>query len=311
MFDRRSFIGAGVAAAMAGLAGCNTTVPTAEGTRDETSAAWVTPKEGQREVMLLGTSHLAQTPGDTQNSFALDAGNVLGDQRQEELKTLTDRLAAWNPDRIAVEYPAANQSVLAEAYSAYTGGTEELHTVSGWDEDPRSEIVQIGFRLADTLGHDSVAAVDHNQPLTALMTDEEKRQLPDSLFVDPESVDYPLVNPRAVISDEQRRLNEGSLLDHYRRLNAVDPGSFAWLNDQALYATAFEQSATGEYAMVKLMTAWVQRNLRIASNIWNAPTEDDDRVLVVYGAAHVPGLKQILTGTPMMAPVSPLPLLKA
>ena len=141
------------------------------------------------------------------------------------------------------------------------------------------------------------------------MTDEETRQLPDSLLIDPESVEYPLASPEEYIAQEQRRLDEGSLLDHYRRLNALNPGSFAWMNDQLLYATAFERSERSEYAMVKLVTAWVQRNLRIASNIWNALNGADQRVVVIYGASHVPGLKQILTGTPMMVPVSPLPYL--
>jgi hypothetical protein len=79
--------------------------------------------------------------------------------------------------------------------------------------------------------------------------------------------------------------------EHYRRLNTPEIGSFACLNDRLLYATAFEHSEPGEYAMVKLMSAWWQRNLRIASNIWNVPNEDDGRVLVVCGGSRVPGLK--------------------
>jgi hypothetical protein len=308
---RRSFIGVAITAAMAGIAGCNTPDTTSEGPTGNGRESWPTPKDGQRQVMLLGTSHLAQTPGDTQNSFALDAGDVLGEQRQEELETLTDRLVEWEPDRIAVEYLASDQSTLDRAYTAYTADSEELDTVSGWEQTRQDEIVQVGFRLADKLGHKSIAAIDYNQPLTALMTEEERGQMPDSLFVDPESVEYPLFSPEESISQEQRKLNEGSLLEHYRRLNTPESGSFAWLNDRLLYATAFEHSEPGEYAMVKLMSAWWQRNLRIASNIWSVPNEDDERVLVVYGASHVPGLKQILTGTPMMAPVSPFPYLDA
>jgi pheromone shutdown protein TraB len=77
------------------------------------------------------------------------------------------------------------------------------------------------------------------------------------------------------------------------------------------YASAFERSSPGEYTAVKILTAWTQRNLRIASNIWNMPKADDERVLVVFGASHVPQLGQMLTGAPMMAPVSPLPYLAA
>lgn len=76
------------------------------------------------------------------------------------------------------------------------------------------------------------------------------------------------------------------------------------------YAYVFEQAAAGAYTPVKLLTAWHQRNLRIASNIWSVPAADDERVLVVFGASHIPGLQNILTGTPMFSPVSPLPYLE-
>jgi hypothetical protein len=261
--------------------------------------------------MLLGTSHLAQTPDDKQNTFALDAGNVLGEQRQSELDTLTDWLGEWNPDRIAVEHPVTKQSIVDQAYTAYTDDSGDIDAVSGWERSRQDEIVQVGFRLADKLGHDSVAAVDYVQEFTALMTEEEMQQMPESVVTDPDSVEYPLIGAREAIEEEQQRLEEGSLLDHYRRLNALDGGSFAWINDQHLYATAFEHSDAGEYTILKLITAWMQRNLHIASNIWNTLYADDERVLVVYGASHVPGLRQILTSTPMMAPVSPLPYLES
>jgi hypothetical protein len=297
---------------MAGLAGC--TAPQTDVKTPAVGATdpWPDPKDGQREVMLLGTSHLAQTPGNTSNAYATDPGDILGEQRQRELKTLTDRLAEWDPDRVAVEEPVSQQPVIDDAYTAYRDDTDTLKTVSGWKKDRSNEIVQVGFRLADKLGHDSVVAVDHRQSITALLTDEEKQQLPDSLralLVDPDTVEYPLPDIAKRIEEEQQRLNQGSLLDHYRRQNRAEVGSSMWDNDMHLYAAAFENSKPGDYTMVKLITAWTQRNLRIASNLWNVPETDDQRVLVVYGASHVPQLGQILTGTPMMSPVSPLPYL--
>jgi hypothetical protein len=264
--------------------------------------------------MLLGTTHLAQSPGDTSNAYATDPGDILGDKRQRELETLTDRLAEWNPDRIAVEAPVSQQSLLDDAYAAYASDTEELAAVSGWDRDRSNEIVQIGFRLADTLGHDSLAAVDYRQSPAALLTEEERKQAPNSLrelIIDPDSVEYPLPDPPEYIEEQQQRLNENPLVEFYKYLNNPEVGGPAWHNDQQFYAMAFENSEPGDYMFVKLMTAWTQRNLRIASNIWNVPDADDERVLVVYGASHVPQFGQILTGAPMMVPVSPLPYLES
>ena len=310
--DRRSVMGSAAAAAIAGLAGCAGLQTTAETPAAAGTDRWPDPKEGQREVMLLGSTHLAQSPGDTQNAYATDPGDILGEQRQRELETLTDRLADWEPDRIAVEERVSQQSVIDDAYAAYRDDPDTLTAVSGWERDRSDEIVQIGFRLADKLGHGSVAAVDYFQSPAALLTDEEKQQLPNSLravLVDPDTVEYPLPDAAESNAEKQQRLDEGSLVEFYQWLNTPEVGAPMWNNDMNFYATAFENSEPGDYTAVKLMTAWTQRNLRIASNIWNVPAKDDERVLVVYGASHVPQLGQILTGAPMMAPVSPLPYL--
>jgi hypothetical protein len=259
--------------------------------------------------MLLGTSHLAQTPGDTQNSFALDAGDVLDEQRQEELNILTDRLTEWDPDRVAVEEVPANQSDLNAAYTAYKNGqmdqVAELY-------DQRNEIVQVGFRLADKLGHESVAAVDYRQSLYELLTETERKELTPLSESLPKllSEEYPLPAPGEVIKQEQRKLSEGSLLDHYRRLNTLD-SEVTRLTEMLYYTYVFEQADVGTYTPVKLITAWYQRNFRIASNIWNVPAEDDKQVLVIFGSSHLPSLRTILNAAPMFAPVSPLQYLEA
>jgi hypothetical protein len=190
---RRLFTGATAAAAMAGLVG-RTALQDDIGTTDSEANSEVadpcpSPKESQREVMLLGSTHLAQSPGDTQNAYATDPGDILGEQRQRELETLTDRLAEWEPDRIAVEEMVSQQSVIDDAYTAYRDDTDMLETVSGWERDRSDEIVQIGLQFADKLGHDSVDAVDYRQSVAALLTDAGKQQLPDSLralLVDPD-----------------------------------------------------------------------------------------------------------------------------
>ena len=55
--DRRSFIGATVAATMAGLAGCSAVSSGAEMQPSEASEWWPATEDGQCEVLLLGTYH--------------------------------------------------------------------------------------------------------------------------------------------------------------------------------------------------------------------------------------------------------------
>lgn len=217
---------------MAGLAGCTAGLADTESSGSEATNRWPDPKDGQRKGMLLGTTHLAQSPGDTPNAYATDPGNILGDKRQRELETLTDRLVEWDPDRIAVEHPVSEQSLIDRAFDAYANDTGELSAVSGWEMERSDEVVQIGFRLANKLNHESVAAVDYRQSPAALLTEEERKQLPNSIrkfIIEPDSVEYPLPNPAEYIEEQQRQLNENSLVEFYKYLNnpkgGVLPGS--------------------------------------------------------------------------------------
>lgn len=225
--NRRSVVGGIAAAATATLAGCaagsaDTSTSASEATDSDRTNQWPEPKDGQREVMLLGTTHSAQPPGDTPNAYATDPGNAPGEQRQREPETLTDRLAERNPDRIAVEHAAFEQSPINSAFNAYDDGRKELSGVSSWEGQKSNEIVQVGFRLADKLGHDSLAAVGYRQSPAALLTDEERKQLPNSLqefLIDSGSVACPLSTPARYIEEQQRQRNENPPVEFYKYLN--------------------------------------------------------------------------------------------
>ncbi|TYT61408.1 DUF5694 domain-containing protein [Natrialba swarupiae] len=298
---RRQFLATTAVGTTAETAGC--TGPAGRESVDEVDDAWPAPREGKRRVMLFGSTHLQHTAdGDGGNVFAVDPGDVLEDDRQRELADLVDRLATWDPDRVAVEWPSAEQEIIDEAYTDYRdGGIEALPERL----DPTNEIVQIGFRLADRLDHEPPAAVDYPQNLTALLESEETPPSFESLLPDPADVAYPLPALEETIAEDQRLLDEGTLLEYHRHLN--DPDRARW-NDELLFAAALEGSDLGEYPATSLLTAWYQRNIRIAANLWNGV--DGERVLLVIGASHVPGLRHLLTVAPMFVPVSPLPSLE-
>ena len=56
----------------------------------------------QVKVMLLGTFHMDEL---WLANTDIENDDVLAADRQAELQDLTDRLEAWNPDRVAVERP--------------------------------------------------------------------------------------------------------------------------------------------------------------------------------------------------------------
>ncbi|MCU0646611.1 MAG: hypothetical protein MUF00_01335 [Gemmatimonadaceae bacterium] len=72
------------------------------------------------QVLLLGTYHFAN-PG--RDVVALAVDDVLQPSRQAQLDELTARLAAWAPDRIAVEWPISFTDSARARYARYRTNT--------------------------------------------------------------------------------------------------------------------------------------------------------------------------------------------
>ena len=100
------------------------------------------------EIMLLGTFHFDdQGLDEYKPTHQFDA---LAKDRQEQINEVVDDLAAFGPDRICVERRPSGQAALDAWYERFREGGER---------DEANEIVQIGFSLADRLGHERVHAV--------------------------------------------------------------------------------------------------------------------------------------------------------
>lgn len=295
--DRRSFIGATVAATMAGLAGCSAVSSEAEMQPSEASEWWPAAEDGQCEVLLVGTYHFAGSETDV-SSFETDP---LDEDQQRQLDELTDRFVEWEPDTIAVEMPPNAQGAVDNAYEAWQNNDLDSvpETADGESIGKKSEIVQVGARLGDKLDHDSLLAVDHKLPLTDL--NSSLQALPS-----PDSASYPLPEFQTKTAEIQQQLAERSQIEYFRYLN--EPAQRR-LNDQLLLTAAMEGSAVGDYA--EQMVTWYQRNLRIAANLWNRIEDDTDRVLLLFGVSHIPLLRNICNLAPMFTPVSPLPFLES
>lgn len=103
------------------------------------------PDDPPVEVMLVGVFHFAQT--DTTVYDPLDAA------RQREIEDVVDRLAAFAPTQVMVEWqPYFRQRWIDSTYAEYRAGRFELG---------RNEVYQLGYRLANRAGLGRVWAVDH------------------------------------------------------------------------------------------------------------------------------------------------------
>lgn len=79
----------------------------------------------------------------------------------------------------------------------------------------------------------------------------------------------------------------------------------------APYLEFFVPIAVGDdYAGADMVATWYQRNIRIFANMTRIVESEDDRILAVYGAGHIPIIRQLVIDHPGYCIVEPNPFLE-
>ena len=224
-------------------------------------------------VVIVGTFHMAN-PGRDQHSLAAD--DMLAPRRQAELAAVSAGLARFRPTRIAVEWPAA---LVTERYAAFRAGTLA---------PSRNEVVQLGFRLAQAAGLESVAGIDVDGEFPYDAVAAYAKEHEQSAILDAAGAEV-----QGFVDDTGRRLASGSVGGVLRFLN--DPARLA--GDNAFYRTMLRIGGADVQPGAELLAAWYRRNLVICARLIQL-TRPGDRVVVFYGAGHAFLLRQCVTETP-------------
>lgn len=240
------------------------------------------------EIVILGSYHMAPT---SSNVINVDVDDVTESQRQQQLRDLISRLAAFQPTKIMLECDYEDQALYLDAYREYVLGERELQ---------RSETQQIGFRLASELGHESIYCVDWGVfPDDPLYNYEAyARQHPDleqylnGLYAD---------NQR-VAEERAEEIASRSIVDNLIELN--QPGAIEEAHEW--YYRLLRIAREDEYVGANYMSWWYGRNMKIFSNIIRFTESPEDRILVVYGAGHNKLLNQFAQESGFYEVESPL-----
>ena len=244
---------------------------------------WPVCDDRQAQVMLLGTYHFAG---------AAELDDIKQPHRQDELRDLVASIAAFEPHRVAVEFPWSRRAELDSSYAAYLDrGVDDIES--------RNEISQIGFRLARALDHQHIYAVDVPMNLwhdSIAVFDERWPAARDSLRgvwdFDFEGHD-PSELPSLSLREALIRLNVD-----YPPGNSEMYGNFLPLVEDEVYAGALK------------LRPWYDRNMRILQNVFRSMDATDERVVLLIGAGHVRVLEQMMQITPQLCPVSSIPWLE-
>lgn len=252
------------------------------------------------ELAILGTFHFKDAGLDSYRpQHDVD---ILSPERQAEVAALVERLAGFRPNKIAVEWPVADQAGLDRRYAAYRAG--------GSPPSP-DELEQLGFRLAAALGHQRVWAVDAKRRFYEPWVDPDE-------YAAAHGQEGRLDGPLWELYERQLRYEDElktrmPLADYLLRINS--PEQLALSHGQYLVGN-FEVGSSTEYPGVDSKTAWFNRNLKIFANLQRIADMEGDRLLLVIGSGHVPILRHAALASPqfelvelaeLLAPAPPWP----
>lgn len=281
-----------------------------ESDRPHSRDPWPSCKSDQVRVMVLGTYHM-DNPGLDENN--INADDVLTEHRQSELRECASKLADWNPDRIAVERPSARMNELNDRYDEYRSGQraydheETFPAPHSKRNEPttecRSEVVQIGFRVAEQLDHTFVAAVDEHPDESRYDSDPFETRETASERKTP----ITLRDPVDQVDDLNDQLSSSTITEFHRHINTERELS---LNHELMFDRAIR--VTGESLGSPLfLERWYGRNIRMVHHLWETMEPTDERILFPVGSGHVRVLRHLLSEAPMFCPVSPIPYLSS
>ena len=237
------------------------------------------------KVMLVGTFHFAYQNLDMHKTDKKNMRDILSQKSQAELQQLLDVFRAYKPTRIYLE--SKDQQWLDSSYNACTDSTLKTKP---------NERIQIGFRLAKELKMVKVYSVDADE----LIND----------WNNTDSVSLLKVFGSDSLADKAHTRLLGKTYEAYYSyqdsLCATAPllDAFIFMNktrnlqlNEGVYLSGYFNTLSN-YGPDFLATWFMDRNLRIFNNVLLSKPSPDDRILMLFGAGHVPFLKHSFESSP-------------
>jgi hypothetical protein len=224
------------------------------------------------QVMLIGTFHFKNPGKDVVKVTDID---IFAEESQQYLQAFTQRLAAFRPTRVLLEYNPENEVLINQRYSDYLAGNYELGA---------NEIYQLGFRIAKAAGLKEVQSFDHRELNWQAEPMFEYAKQHDS----PEMATFNEIIADHTREEEQVRASMG-LGELLKRSN--DPGQDRMNMD--LYLATNAIGVRDGYSGADATASWWQRNFRMYANIQQV-AKPGERIIAIGGSGHTAILKQLL-----------------
>ncbi len=245
------------------------------------------------EVMIVGAYHMGN-PGLDVNNIKVDS--VLTPEKQKQLEEVANRLAKFKPNKIAVEMTSDKPEMTAKNFEKFAPASLKTDA---------NEIAQIGYRLANQLGHKVVYAIDEQSetidyfPYDKVQTFAKANNQTGlmeggSAWGKKFSVDFEKAQKTKTVRQLLLQINQPQ--------QAKD-------EMQAFYYPLLGVGDQKSLVGAELNAAWYQRNAKIFAKL-NLVAKPGDKILVLYGAGHNYWLRHFVNEMPGYKLVDVLPYLK-
>ena len=248
----------------------------------------VSPKENScgaesAKIMILGTYHMANPGLDGRN---LEADDVLLPKRQREIAELIEKLARFNPTKIAVESPYSERVELNNRYRKFLTGEYKL---------TRNETEQIGFQLAERLNHKTLNAVDYPMFMSGLRYDELEFPKPKPTPAPTPGGTEAKTAPPA-LSEGDLLLRRSTVTEFLLYINNPEKARRHHGEDYLRQLMPDDNAAIYEGA--DRIANWYKRELRIFANLNRITEFPNDRILLIIGSGHLKILRDFALDSP-------------
>ena len=240
-------------------------------------------QDNKAKVMILGTAHF-DNPG--QDLVNPEFPDVTAPKYQQQIKTVIDSLAKFEPTKIAVEVRPPYEATFDSLYQAYLKGTHELS---------RGEQQQLGFRLAKRFDHHQLYPIDHKLDLPG------QKLMAYAKEHDPEFLKY-ISSIRERIKKESESLYAQSTV---REILRFENGKENLNNQRGYYARIAPVGNDSAWVGADLVAKWHRRNIKIFADLARV-TKPGDRIIVIFGTGHAPLLRYFAKSSKAMKFVDPL-----
>ncbi|MFB0611661.1 DUF5694 domain-containing protein [Aurantiacibacter poecillastricola] len=247
------------------------------------------------QVMVLGTYHWANPGRDVAN---VTVDDVLSDRRQAEIAELADTLSRWEPTKIAVESVEHAPDFVVPDFA-------EVDTLL---KTQRNESIQLGYRLADMLGHNAVYGIDEQGD------DGEPDYFPFGAVQE-----FAEANGQAQITEQVMAIAQAAAQESERDLAAQTIAESLIPHNRAdeldarhdqLYYSMLRVGDGDSQPGAELNAYWYMRNAQMFAKL-DMVAEPGDRILLIVGSGHTTWLRHFVRRMPGYELVDALPFLHA